>query len=145
MAGSTHSSTVGTSRLPGAVTVATALGCFTLGTALAPPFHGVGDVARVAALQPNVPLEYRWDRDNLAEIQDRVFRHTVEAARAGAIWAVWPESAVPRVIERDGTYRAEIEKLARLNGIWLTVGSIGIGPGEDEYANSVFQVSPGAG
>lgn len=130
-------------RAAGALALLAASAGFLVGAIAAPPFHPTGARERVAALQPNVPLEYRWDGNNLAAIQGRVEGLTAAAASAGARWVVWPESAVPRIVERDGAYRAGIEGLARAHGIWVTVGSIGEGPGDEDYANSVFQVSPG--
>ncbi|HUK12667.1 MAG TPA: apolipoprotein N-acyltransferase [Thermoanaerobaculaceae bacterium] len=102
-----------------------------------------GPAVKVAAIQPDVPLEMRWDEANEAEIERRVWRLTREAAGAGAAWVVWPESAVPRTLERDREFRAAVEALARDAHAWLTVGAIGFGASEDEYFNSVYSVSPG--
>ena len=101
-----------------------------------------GATVKVAALQPDVPLEMRWDAANEAVIERRVWDLTRRAAAAGATWVVWPESAVPRTLERDREFRDAVEALARGARVWLTVGAIGFGPGEDEYFNSVYTVSP---
>jgi apolipoprotein N-acyltransferase len=108
----------------------------------APPFDPAGVAVRAAALQPNVPLEYRWNAANLQAIEDRVWRLNLAAAESGARWIVWPESAIPRYVEHDAEYRAAIETFARRHSVWLLVGSIGFGPGSDEYYNSVFSVAP---
>ena len=109
---------------------------------LAPPFRPAGPPVKVAALQPNVPLETRWDPANEQRIEDVVWRLSRQAAGERAAWIVWPESAVPRVLERDGVFRAQVERFVRENGVWLLLGSIGFGPGEDEYFNSVYAASP---
>jgi apolipoprotein N-acyltransferase len=109
---------------------------------LAPSFRPAGAPVKVAALQPNVPLETRWDPANEAAIESRIWRLTRQAADAGAAWIVWPESALPRNLERDGSYRREVEAFARQRGVWMLLGSIGFGTGEDEYFNSVNVVSP---
>ena len=103
-----------------------------------------GVAVKVAAIQPNVPLETRWDPANERAIEERVWRLSREAADAGARWIVWPESAVPRTLERDGEYRLQVEAFARERGVWMLLGSIGVGAGEDEYYNSVYAVSPAA-
>jgi apolipoprotein N-acyltransferase len=123
-----------------ALTIAMALGA----GLLAPRFRGEGGAATVAVLQPNVALEMRWDQDNEAAIEERVWRLSRAAADAGARWIVWPESAVPRTLERDAAYRLEVESFARTRGVWLLLGSIGLGAGNDEYYNSVYAVSPAA-
>jgi apolipoprotein N-acyltransferase len=119
------------------------LSAFALATAASPPFRAAGEAVRAAALQPNVPLEMRWNAANLATIEARVWRLNRAAAEAGARWIVWPESAIPRYIERDRGYRAAIEDVARRSGAWLLVGSIGFGESGEEYFNSVYAVSPG--
>jgi apolipoprotein N-acyltransferase len=119
------------------------LAVFAAASAASPRFRESGGTVRVAALQPNVPLEMRWDAANLAAIEARVWRLNRAAAETGASWIVWPESAIPRYVERDRAYRAAIEAFARRSGAWLLVGSIGFGESGEEYFNSVFAVSPG--
>jgi apolipoprotein N-acyltransferase len=129
-------------RRTGALWLAVA-GLVWVGTGLlAPPFRPAGPPVKVAALQPNVPLETRWDPANERRIEDTVWRLARQAASEKAAWIVWPESAVPRVLERDGAFRSEVEAFARERSVWLLLGSIGFGPGEHEYFNSVYVVSP---
>jgi apolipoprotein N-acyltransferase len=109
---------------------------------LAPAFQPTGPPVKVAALQPNVSLEARWDPANEKRIEDTVWQLSRQAAAEKAAWVVWPESAVPRILERDGAFRAEVERFVRANDVWIVLGSIGLGPGEDEYFNSVYVASP---
>jgi len=109
---------------------------------LAPPFRPAGPPVKVAALQPNVPLETRWDPANEGRIEATVWRLSRQAASERAVWIVWPESAVPRILERDGAFRGEVEAFTREHNVWLLLGSIGFGRGEDEYFNSVYVASP---
>jgi apolipoprotein N-acyltransferase len=129
-------------RVAGAAAVAAAVLAFVAASLASPPFRPSGPPVVAAAIQPNVPLEFRWDEDNLEAIEERVRRLSAEAAGSGARWIVWPESAVPRILERDGAWRVELERFAREQDVWLVVGSIGLGPGEGRYANSVFSISP---
>jgi apolipoprotein N-acyltransferase len=129
-------------RKAGAVTVVVALALWGGSAALAPGFEASGAGVRVAAIQPNVPLEMRWDADKLRTIEDRVWRLTEQAKAQGAAWVVWPESAVPRLLEHDSEFRDEVESRARRHGIWLLLGSIGFGAGGDQYFNSVYSASP---
>lgn len=108
---------------------------------VAPAFRPAGPPVTAAAVQPNVPLEVRWDEVNLAAIESRVWRLSAEAA-AAAEWVVWPESAIPRAVERDPLYRRRIERFARSHDVWMVVGSIGFGSTGKEYYNSLHVVSP---
>lgn len=129
-------------RRAGTAALVAGFAAFVVGGVAAPRFRPVGEKVVVAALQPNVPLEFRWDEENLAAIEDRVWTLARRAADAGAEWIVFPESAVPRLIERDGAWRVALERFARDRNSWLLVGSIGLGSGDDYY-NSVFSVAPG--
>ncbi len=129
-------------RPAGAATVITALLVFVAASLASPPFRPSGPPVVAAAIQPNVPLEFRWDEGNLEAIEARMTTLSAEAAGSGARWIVWPESAVPRILERDGAWRAELERFTREQDVWFVDGSIGLGPGEGRYANSVFSLSP---
>jgi apolipoprotein N-acyltransferase len=131
-----------TRRIAGAAWVVVAAVAFAAASVGAPPFRPAGKAVMAAAVQPDVPLEMRWDRDNLHDIEARVWRLSTDAARAGARWIVWPESAIPRIVQSDGAYREEIERFTREHDVWLLFGSIGIGPREGDFANSVFVASP---
>ncbi len=111
--------------------------------AAAPPFRPAGGAVPVAALQPNVPLEERWESGNREAIEGRVWELSHAAVRGGSRWVVWPESAVPRLVERDGAFRRRLEEFVRSQQVWLTVGSIGLGrAGDEAYFNSVYTLAP---
>ncbi|TAM51061.1 MAG: apolipoprotein N-acyltransferase [Acidobacteria bacterium] len=129
-------------RRAGAVWLAVAVAGWSGAALAAPAFHPAGAAVKVAALQPNVPLESRWNPANEESIEDRVWRLSRRGAEAGARWIVWPESAVPRVLESDAAFRHEVEAFTRTRGVWLLFGSIGLGTGEDQYYNSVYVASP---
>lgn len=131
----------GSLRRIGAVQLAVVMLAWAVAAGVAPPFRPAGERVRVAAVQPNVPLEERWDAASRSAIEERVFALSQDGVRVGARWVVWPESAVPRLVERDGPYRVLLESFARREGVWLLVGSIGFGTA-DRYYNSVYTVSP---
>lgn len=130
-------------RRAGAIQLAAVVVVFAATSLLAPPFRPAGEPLEVAAVQPNVPLEVRWDPENQSAIEERVWRLSSEGAGRGARLVVWPESAVPRYVQQDGAYRQSVEAFTRRHGVWLVIGSIGFGPGEGEYFNSVFVAGPG--
>jgi apolipoprotein N-acyltransferase len=74
---------------------------------------------------------------------------TRRAVQAGARVVVWPETAVPGLIEGNASLRARIESLARETGVALVVGGMGIAndPERPEgdglrYYDSAFVLSP---
>lgn len=100
-----------------------------------------GPAVLAAAVQPNVPLEVRWDWENLPEIEERVWRLTLQAVSQGAKLLVWPESAVPRLLERDEQFRSQLMAFSRKQQAWLVLNSIGFG-NNGAYFNSMYLVSP---
>ncbi len=106
-----------------------------------PRFQGSSEGSRVAAVQPNVPLEVRWDGENLKTIESWVWGLSQEAVALGAKWVVWPESAVPRLVERDPDFRAALGNFAKSHGVWLTLNSIGFDE-TGNYDNSMYSVAP---
>ena len=129
-------------RRAGAIWLVVAAGTWIGAGALAPRSHPEGPAVRVAAVQPDVPLETRWDPANERAIEGRVWRLSRQAANEAARWIVWPESAIPRTLDGGAGYRVQIEGFAREHKVWLLLGSIGLGPEEGEYSNSVYVASP---
>lgn len=110
-------------------------------TLAAPAFQPATEPELVAAIQPNVPLELRWAGENVSTIERWVWGLTHQAAQGGARWVVWPESALPRLLERDEPFRHQVLAFAKERRLWLTLNSIGFGR-EGEYTNAMYAVSP---
>lgn len=130
-------------RREGAAIAAGAAVLWAVASWLAPGFRPAGEPFLAAAVQPNVPLEERWDPDNEEAIEARVWRLSAAAAESGASLVTWSESSIPRYVQQDGGYRVDIERFTRTRGVWLLLGSIGFGARDGEYYNSVFVASPG--
>ncbi len=121
----------------GAVTAAVVL---TAAASLAaPPPTPDGAPLQVALIQPNTGLEAKWDRERFDTIVERVWDQTRQAAAAGAEVVVWPESAVPAVLDTDPSYRRAVTDLADELGVTIVLNSIGLLP--DGYANSAYVVT----
>lgn len=67
---------------------------------------------RVAAIQPDVPQDRKWDEAFEAEIHRRLATLTARADRFDPALVVWPESAVPGFLRYDPRTRAFVEGLA---------------------------------
>ena len=81
---------------------------------------------RIAAVQGNIDQDQKWDADRRDQILDTYLRLSTEAADAGAQWIVWPETAVPGLVEADSALRARIGQLARRHDVSLIVGGTGV-------------------
>lgn len=99
--------------------------------------HGVGfwnfqddvdstQTVRIAAVQGNIDQGQKWDADLRDRILETYLRLSAEAADEGAQWIVWPETAVPGLIEADSELRARIAQLARSRDASLIVGATGV-------------------
>ncbi len=83
------------------------------------------ETVRVAAIQGNVDQGEKWDAARREEILSRYLEQSREAARE-ADWIVWPETAVPGLVEQDTPMRGRIASLAREEGVSLVVGGMGV-------------------
>jgi apolipoprotein N-acyltransferase len=115
--------------------------CTAAFTIAAPAARPAGPTVAVAALQPGTTLEETWDPADSARIADRVWQLTHEAAAAGAQVVLWPESAVPYILERDTSYRDLVTTLARQLKINIVLNSIGF-TSDGGYTNAAYVVTP---
>jgi apolipoprotein N-acyltransferase len=81
---------------------------------------------RIAAVQGNIDQGQKWDAESRGRILDTYLRLSEEAAYEGAQWIVWPETAVPGLLEADSALRDRIGLLARSQEISLIVGGAGV-------------------
>jgi apolipoprotein N-acyltransferase len=108
---------------------------------LAPLPIADGVPVTVAVVQPGFSLEEKWNASRWAEMERQVWELTEEAANAGAVLVLWPESALPYRVEGDDAYRELLVSEARRLGIRIVLNAVG-GSADDGYTNSVYVVSP---
>ena len=85
-----------------------------------------GVSVRIAAVQGNIDQGQKWDDDRRDRILDTYLRLSTQAAGEGAQWIVWPETAVPGLLEADAVLRGRIGRLARSHDVSLIVGGTGV-------------------
>ncbi|HEY7472111.1 MAG TPA: apolipoprotein N-acyltransferase [Gemmatimonadota bacterium] len=78
---------------------------------------------RVAAVQPNVPQEVKWDPAFVDETYRRLGTLTLEADGRDPDLVVWPESAVPGYLRYDPRARALVTGLSRRIGAPIFTGT----------------------
>jgi apolipoprotein N-acyltransferase len=81
---------------------------------------------RIAAVQGDIDQGQKWDADLRDRILETYLSLSTVAADEGAQWIVWPETAVPGLIEADPLIRSRIRRLASSRDVWLIVGATGV-------------------
>lgn len=104
-----------------------------------------GEQIRIAAVQPNVAQNMKWDEGAVAEIYEKLERLTRHALLTGndLDLIVWPETAVPDPLPGSRNAMAFIRQLAEggspvLVGAMEVRGSGGWGQAGTRYYNSSF-------
>lgn len=82
-------------------------------------------VVRVAAIQGNIDPREKWSEARVVRNLERHLELSRRAAAAGAELIVWPETAVPGLIEHDPRIREPIQALARETGASFVLGATG--------------------
>jgi apolipoprotein N-acyltransferase len=104
---------------------------------------------RIAVLQGNIDQGEKWDAGRAAEILARYEALAREAAARGAEWIVWPESAVPGLIDIDPELRRRLAELARETDATHILGVVGFrqppGAPRPEFFDSVVVLDPTGG
>lgn len=83
-----------------------------------------GERLKMAAVQPNIPLETRWDPQNTMRIFQQMVTLTNEAIVTGADVVVWPESTVPLTYAATDFYRGWVEDTSHERDVDLILGSV---------------------
>ena len=103
------------------------------------------DPLRVQIVQGNIPQGQKWD----PELAMQNFGVHIELSQpglsSGADLILWPESAVPVLLEEQPAARAAVQELARETKAAIVLGGIGFewppGAVSPRYFNSVFVVA----
>lgn len=99
--------------------------------------HGVGAwtstqdddatvVIPIAAVQGNIDQGEKWSQARREEIFTSYLELSRQAAQKGARWIVWPETAIPGLIEAEAEFLTAIGGLAREYDLSFIVGGTGV-------------------
>ncbi len=115
-----------------------------LGLALGLRASGDTPELRVAVVQANIPQGEKWDPGRASAAFDRhLYLSGLAAASRDLDLIVWPETAVPILLENDAAAREQLAALARGTGAALVIGGVGIeNDGRSlRFYNSAFAVN----
>lgn len=95
---------------------------------------------RAAVIQGNISSHDKWDSESDERTMEIYADLTARAAAEGAELVVWPETAIPYILNRDDYFLDYVREVAAENGVTLIVGALY----EDKtgYFNSLYLVTP---
>lgn len=92
---------------------------------------------RLRLVQPNIAQTLKWDHAAAAENYSKLIRLSKEN-NADITHVLWPESAVPFLVDHDEDERVRLMAAVRQGGTLITGGLRGANPSKRELANSIF-------
>jgi apolipoprotein N-acyltransferase len=108
-----------------------------------------GRELKVVFVQPSIPQTVKWDESENEYQFNQVIKLSRQALTNKPDLLIWPESAVPRMLQWDKETFDAITGLARSNHVWMIIGSDDFAPNpgaktykDGEYYNSSFLISP---
>ncbi len=97
---------------------------------------------KIAAIQGNVSSLDKWSSNSTQKTYDIYEELTLKAAEEGADIVVWPETALPYVVEPDDTEGEFCSELAAEAGVTILVGAFTEDEELDGDYNSIIAVLP---
>jgi apolipoprotein N-acyltransferase len=100
--------------------------------------HSAGKPVSFAVVQGAIPQDEKWLASNLATTRERYRTLTQQAYGAQVI--VWPESAIPDLVNNYFDYLVEINREAAKHQSALMLGAIRVSDDGENYYNSVLAI-----
>ncbi|MDD5439590.1 MAG: apolipoprotein N-acyltransferase [Candidatus Omnitrophica bacterium] len=94
----------------------------------------------IGIIQGNIPQDRKWDPNYKRSIVNTYCDLSEQAATAGPDIIMWPETAVPDVLDGDDETMERLSAVARSSGACLLAGAIK--EKEGKYYNSAYLMSP---
>jgi apolipoprotein N-acyltransferase len=101
---------------------------------------------RVTCVQPSIPQTLIWDESKDDERFRELIQLSEQALTNQTDLLLWPEAAIPKLLQYDQATFDAVTGLARNHHVWLIVGADDMALGPDgkphEFYNSSFLISP---
>ena len=95
---------------------------------------------KVSVIQGNIPQELKWDPQAKDFIIDKYIAISREALKDKPDLIIWPEAAMPVVLEEEPLYYEKVSSLAKQSHTPLLLGAVTLR--DSLYYNSAILVSP---
>lgn len=96
---------------------------------------------KVSVVQGNIPQELKWDAMSRDYIINKYLNLTRQAGQDNPDLLIWPEAALPVVLEEEPEYFLRVNSLTEEIGISLLLGAVTTK--DSFYYNSAILVAPG--
>jgi len=94
---------------------------------------------RISVIQGNIPQELKWDIGSREFIVNKYIRLTAEAFKDNPDLIIWPEAAMPCVLEEAPIFYEKVKEFAKRIKTPLVLGAVT--SGNDMYYNSALFIS----
>jgi len=85
---------------------------------------------RIAAVQGNIDQGQKWDEARRNHILEKYLGLSERAVDEGADWIVWPETALPGLVELEPRLAERLVEFSSQRRVALVVGGMGVAPDE---------------
>ncbi|MDP2945971.1 MAG: apolipoprotein N-acyltransferase [bacterium] len=93
----------------------------------------------ISVIQGNIPQELKWNKDSNDFIMDRYFSLTAQALKDKPDLIIWPEAALPVVLEEEPGYYERVKGFVKEVNIPLLLGAVNLR--DNLYYNSALLIS----
>lgn len=94
---------------------------------------------RIAVVQANVPQSLKWDTDYVEFIMNKYISLATQVAKEKPDLIIWPEAALPVILEEDPQYFERVKSLAKEINTPLLLGAVTFN--NRQYFNSAILLS----
>ncbi len=99
----------------------------------------------VALVQGNVPEGEKWEPARRRQILRRYLGMSEQLGAAATQLIVWPEAAIPYLLQDSPQLRARLRQVCRRTGADLLFGGLWRDPANRSYRNSAYAITAAAG
>jgi len=104
---------------------------------------------RICVIQGNIPQEFKWDPEAKDYILEKYLNITRNVKKDKPDLIIWPEAALPVVLEEEPIFIEQVKKLAKEIKISILLGAVTVqdylypapARGDDVYYNSALLIS----
>jgi len=103
------------------------------------PVMNTRNSIRISVIQGNIPQELKWDKISRDFIMERYFSLTKEALRDKPDLFIWPEAALPVVLQEEPSYFERVKDFVKETKTPLLLGAVTLR--DNFYYNSALLIS----
>ena len=94
---------------------------------------------KISVIQGNIPQEFKWDPEAKDYILEKYLNITRKVNKDKPDLIIWPEAALPVVLEEEPSFIEQVKKLAKEIKISILLGVVNVQ--NDHYYNSALLIS----